>query len=134
MASDIPATGASQLQLDYMNLLIAQLQNQDPLNPMDNNQMTSQLAQLSQLSQLESANTKLDGMNQNFESILAGVQRSYAESLIGKTVSFYNANEEGQTEVVSGDVEKVAYNSDSNEYWLVIGEYAISTDAVMIVE
>ncbi len=134
MAGDVLATSASELQMDFMNLLLAQLKNQDPLNPMDNNQMTTQLAQLSELSQLESANLKLDGINQNFEDVLSSVQRSYAESLIGKTVSFYNANEEQASEVMSGTVESVALNSDSNEYWLVIGEYAISTDAVLIVE
>ena len=51
-------SSASKIQMDYMNLLITQLQNQNPLEPLDNNQMATQLAQLSQLQQLESMNKK----------------------------------------------------------------------------
>jgi len=44
---------------DFMNLLVAQLKNQDPLNPMDNQQFAVQLAQFSQLEQLVSINDKV---------------------------------------------------------------------------
>lgn len=44
---------------DFMNLLVAQLKNQDPLNPMDNQQFAVQLAQFSQLEQLVSINEKV---------------------------------------------------------------------------
>jgi len=57
------SVSASSIQADYMKLLVTQLQNQNPLEPLDNNEMASQLAQFSQLQQLES-------MNSNFESFL----------------------------------------------------------------
>lgn len=44
---------------DFMNLLVTQLKNQDPLNPMDNQQFAVQLAQFSQLEQLVSINDKV---------------------------------------------------------------------------
>ena len=62
---------ASNIQMDYMKLLVTQLQNQNPLEPMDNNQMASQLAQFSQLQQLES-------MNSNFANVLSTTERNYA--------------------------------------------------------
>ena len=55
---------ATTIQADYLEVLIAQLQNQNPLEPMDNTEMASQLAQFSQLQQLES-------MNSNFAKVLS---------------------------------------------------------------
>ena len=48
-------------QQDFLKLLINQLQNQDPLNPMDSQQFAVQLAQFSSVEQLVSINKKLDG-------------------------------------------------------------------------
>jgi len=50
---------ASELRMDFLNLLTAQLSNQDPLSPMDNEQMVQQLATFSQLEQLERVNSNL---------------------------------------------------------------------------
>lgn len=44
----------------FLTLLVTQMQNQDPLNPMSNAEFTSQLAQLSTLEQLQSMNDKFD--------------------------------------------------------------------------
>ena len=79
MDSSSAINSASNIQMDYMKLLITQLQNQNPLEPMDNNQMASQLAQFSQLQQLES-------MNSNFANVLSSTERNYANSLIGKEI------------------------------------------------
>lgn len=48
-------------QQEFLTLLVNQLQNQDPLNPMDSQQFAVQLAQFSSLEQLISINKKLDG-------------------------------------------------------------------------
>ena len=54
---------------DYMNIMIRQLQYQDPFHPMDNWKFASQLAQFSQLDQLVHLNKKMDGMaNQGKEA------------------------------------------------------------------
>ena len=105
MANVIATATASDIQADYMKLLITQLQNQNPLEPLDNNQMASQLAQFSQLQQLETMNTKFAGVLENVES-------SYAASLIGKKVSFVTQAEFGTEATMSGTVQKVGKDAD----------------------
>lgn len=48
-------------QQEFLSLLVNQLKNQDPLNPLDSQQFAAQLAQFSSLEQLVSINKKLDG-------------------------------------------------------------------------
>lgn len=47
-------------KIDFMTLLVAQIQNQDPMSPMDNAEFTGQITQFTMLEQLESVNDKLD--------------------------------------------------------------------------
>jgi flagellar basal-body rod modification protein FlgD len=112
--------------MDYMKLLITQLQNQNPLEPLGNKEMASQLAQFSQLEQLES-------MNSSFAQVLATVERTYASSLIGKEVSFMAETGEGTADIQSGTVEQVYSNLDG-EIFLVAGEYTISLQGVISVK
>ena len=66
----------------FLKLLITQIQNQDPLNPLDNAQVTSQLAQLSTV-------TGIEKLNASVESLLAQVQASQnlqSANLIGHGV------------------------------------------------
>ena len=67
---------------DFLNLLVTQLKNQDPLNPSDPTEFTAQLAQYSSLEQLYNIN---EGM-QAFDAIQGGFERMSAPSLIGKNV------------------------------------------------
>src|SRR5881398_3004206 len=66
----------------FMTLLVAQLQNQDPLNPMDNAQMTSQLAQLQTVTDVNKLNTTLESLKSSYQSSEA----MQATSLIGHGV------------------------------------------------
>ena len=50
-------------QTQFMTLLVAQMRNQDPLNPMDNNQMTSQIAMLNMVSGIDNLNKTLNNMS-----------------------------------------------------------------------
>ena len=122
---------ATNIQMDYMKVLITQLQNQNPLEPMDNNEMASQLAQFSQLQQLES-------MNSNFAQILAITNRSYANSLIGKEVTFFAQDmETGELIQKEGIVNEVYNDLDAGESLLKVTvdgeEYSLSLDAVILV-
>jgi flagellar basal-body rod modification protein FlgD len=117
---------ASNIQMDYMKLLIAQLQNQNPLEPLDNKEMASQLAQFSQLQQLESMNT-------NFAKVLAAIEQTYANSLIGKEVSFISETDEGASDITSGTVEQV-YNGADGEISLVVGDYILGLEDVIAVK
>ena len=117
---------ASSQKLDFMNLLVTQLQNQNPLEPMDNNEMASQLAQFSQLQQLES-------MNSNFANVLSATDRNYANSLIGKEISFASENETGGRDITSGIVEEVINNVDG-EIVLVTANHAVPLEGILSVK
>jgi len=73
---------ATAAQNQFMTLLISQMQNQDPLNPMDNSQMTSQLAQLSTVSGIDTLNTTLQSLMSSYQSS----QTLQATSMIGHSV------------------------------------------------
>ena len=125
MASVSELTSASNIQMDYMKLLITQLQNQNPLEPLDNNEMASQLAQFSQLQQLETMNT-------NFADVLATTELSYANSLLGKEVAFMPQSEAGATDITSGIVEQV-YNNIDGEILLGVGTHVLALQDVISV-
>ena len=52
----------------FLKMLVAQLQNQDPLNPMDGTDFSAQLAQFSQLEQLMNLNTSMDSLANSFST------------------------------------------------------------------
>jgi flagellar basal-body rod modification protein FlgD len=52
----------------FMTLLVTQLKNQDPLNPLDNAQITSQLAQLSTVTGVNKLNTTLESLKSSYQS------------------------------------------------------------------
>lgn len=125
--SSVSATSqASDIQMDYMTLLITQLQNQNPLEPLDNQEMASQLAQFSQLQQLET-------MNSSFAEVLTSIEQAYANSLIGRNVSFATEAEDGATEAQEGTVEQV-YNNVEDEILLIVGEHIIGLEDVLSVK
>jgi flagellar basal-body rod modification protein FlgD len=126
MDSSSAINSASSIQMDYMKLLITQLKNQNPLEPMDNNEMASQLAQFSQLEQLES-------MNSSFANVLSATERNYANSLIGKEISFASKNETGSRDITSGIVEEVINNIDG-EIILVTADHTIALEGVISVK
>ncbi|MDX2202962.1 MAG: flagellar hook assembly protein FlgD [Hyphomicrobiaceae bacterium] len=97
------AKDAAAASLDYntfLNLLLAQLKNQDPTKPMDSTEYMSQLASFSNVEQSIKTNSKLD-------SLLTSQSLSQAENLIGKTLT----NSDG---TVSGKVVSVNVASDAS--------------------
>jgi len=76
--------GAILAKEDFLSLLVAQLKNQDPLNPSDPTEFTAQLAQFSSLEQLFNLN---DSMN-NMATANANAARFTTLNTIGKEVSF----------------------------------------------
>ena len=79
-----PVNASQELDRDaFLNLLITQLQNQDPLSPTDSVEFTAQLAQFSSLEQLGNVNDNLKQL-QDFQ---ASINNSQAVSLIGKEIT-----------------------------------------------
>ena len=66
----------------FLKLLVTQMKNQDPLNPLDNAQVTSQMAQLSTVTGIEKLNSSLDAMSQSFTAN----QSLQAATMIGHSV------------------------------------------------
>jgi flagellar basal-body rod modification protein FlgD len=127
---------------DFLTLLLTQLQNQDPLDPLESAEFTAQLAQFSSLEQLFNA-------NENLESIQEMIYNQGEEDLIqliGKTVKADDNTilVEGETVLSSGsysleegaDVSVVMYDSSGNEVrtlylgWQDEGEYTIDWDGL----
>ncbi len=67
----------------FLKLLVTQMQNQDPLNPMDNAQVTSQLAQINTVNGIEKLNTSVEGLNAQFMQM----QAVTGASLVGRDVT-----------------------------------------------
>lgn len=76
------ASQSAELRNNFMTLLIAQMQHQDPLDPMDNHEMTTQLAQINTVSGIEDLNRTLKGIT---DQMNAG-QTLQATALIGQGV------------------------------------------------
>ena len=102
---------------DFLNLLIAQLQHQDPLNPMESTEFTAQLAQFSSLEQLSNVNTNLESL-QSYQATLNNTQ---AVSFIGKSINVLGSSvrmENGQAddihfELMGNASEVLAYIYDA---------------------
>ncbi|MEO8136105.1 MAG: flagellar hook assembly protein FlgD [Betaproteobacteria bacterium] len=81
-ATDPTKKAAEDPQDRFLKLLVTQMKNQDPLNPLDNAQVTSQIAQISTVNGIERLNTSVQGMG---DSMLAA-QSLQASSMIGRGV------------------------------------------------
>ena len=104
-AGGIAATGDSTLgKDDFMKILVAQLQAQDPMAPMEGQEFASQLAQFSSLEQLTNVNSNLEA-SQAFDLAMSN---SAALALIGK-----NVDAPGNTiDLKSGEVETLSFSLD----------------------
>ena len=89
------STDPAASQDRFLKLLVAQLNNQDPLNPMDNAQMTTQMAQINTVSGIQELNATLKGMSTQFSSLtqLQGTSLIGREALLpGSTLTFKDGN------------------------------------------
>jgi flagellar basal-body rod modification protein FlgD len=85
---------------EFMLMLLAQLKNQNPLEPVDNSQLMNQLTQLNSLQELEDVNT-------NLEQLVFSNELSYGAGLLGKTIEAIFPD--GRSMI--GDVEKVTHEN-----------------------
>ena len=87
--SNINGSTAAKAKVDdpgsqdrFLKLLVTQLQNQDPLSPMDNAQLTSQIAQINTVTGIATLNTSVQGLSSQFLQM----QTLQGASLVGKNV------------------------------------------------
>jgi len=81
-SSSTTTSTAQDTQDRFLTLLVTQLQNQDPLNPTDSSELTSQLAQISTVTGIDQLNTTLSSLVDS----LGTSQSMQASDLIGKNV------------------------------------------------
>ena len=93
------------MQDRFLKLLVAQINNQDPLNPMDNAQMTTQMAQINTVSGIQQLNETLKGMADQ----MASSQAMQGTTLIGK-----DALVEGDTLAFDGSTGAGAFALDAS--------------------
>lgn len=82
---------------DFLQLMVAQLQNQTIDNATDTTDMLNQLVQMSVVSMMSSVKTSLD-------TLTVSTTMTYAASLVGKTVTVGAYNEDGELEEIVGEV------------------------------
>jgi flagellar basal-body rod modification protein FlgD len=127
-SSDNALTGAVQSELGkdaFLQLLVTQMQFQDPLNPVDNTEMIAQLAQFSSLEQMQNLNTGFETLSGNIDQL----NFLSASGMIGKHVS--GITESGT--LVEGTVERVQLNG-SLVYLTVDGELLSMAGVLSIAE
>lgn len=120
-----PSTGTSQgsgqnplpASNTFLQLLVAELQNQDPLQPMDPASFMTQMVQLEELSQLASVHSALADMAK-------ASQVEEAVALLGRTVTYTKSD--GST--ASGQVQQVSWQG--GQVVLSIGGEAVSLGQV----
>lgn len=118
--STTKTTGSSTLGKDqFLKILITQLQNQDPMQPMEDKEFIAQMAQFSSVEQLMNISTQLTALNQSLGSV---------SGLIGKDVTWTDA----QTKLPkSGNVESIVVSSGV-QYAVVGSERIALTDITQI--
>jgi flagellar basal-body rod modification protein FlgD len=102
---------------DFLQLMVAQLQNQDPLNPTDSSQFMSQIAEFSNVEQGINANSKLD-------QLLVNSNISQASTMIGLTLT--------GTDGTQGIIQSVRIDSSGSTAILTNGKQVPITAGVTI--
>jgi flagellar basal-body rod modification protein FlgD len=97
------AGAPSQSENPFLNLLVSQLRNQDPLSPLGGTEFVGQLAQFSSLEQAQALNVQIAQLV-SLQQALAGIQTfSQSAALVGRTVEYTDpATDETRTGFVSG--------------------------------
>lgn len=104
---------------DFLQLLVAQMQYQDPLEPTENTQWVSQYAQFSQVEEMQNMSTSM--------------QLSRASALVGQTVIMDVTDGSGNTQSVQGNVDYVSYES-GKAFLSINGELYSMDDLKLVVD
>ena len=112
-------------QKQFLQLLVAQMRNQDPINPVDGADFASQLAQFNSVEQLIDVNSGLDTLQSSQNLMSASLTNSMAATLTGKQVRAIsdqvNLSAEGNSEInfklrsAAEEVEIVIRNASGTE-------------------
>jgi flagellar basal-body rod modification protein FlgD len=103
---------------DFLTLLCAEMQYQDPLEPTSNTEYVAQLATFSQLESTLSMQDTLTSIQESLENSLSTqqqlMQSNNASALVGKYVIINTTDDDGNQTYVSGKVDYVMYDTDGS--------------------
>lgn len=88
LTSSFASSGSQLGKQEFLELLVAQLENQDPLDPLDNTAFVAQLAEFSQLEQLFNVNDTMTGNSE----ISMSIHNAMMTNMIGKNVKYSSDN------------------------------------------
>ena len=126
---EIGSATSAQTRDEFLQLLVAQLRNQDPLEPVKQEDFLAQLAQFSTLEGIEKLNDNFETQLETQQDSMWMDQMAQATSLIGQNVTFLNENHAR----VSGVVDSVQISADG--FGVVVGDDTVSvSDIVQIGE
>ncbi len=118
-SSSSTASALSNVDVDqFLQLMIAELQNQDPLSPVENSEMLQQISQIREIGASES-------LAETLSAVLAGQNVATASALIGKEVSALSDDAEN----ISGVVDRISI-SDENDVRVHIGDSSVKLNNV----
>ena len=107
---------AASGQAQFLELFVAQLQNQDPLEPVGQQEFLGQLAQFSTVEGLETLNARQSEFNAQFSELLELQLLNSGTELLGKSVTF---GPEGTTGIAS------EARQDSGQILIRVGEHLV---------
>lgn len=100
---------------DFLKLMVAQFQNQDFMNPVDDTQYVAQLAQFATMQQMQ--------------ELASYSKQNYVLSLIGQTVTAAKFKVNGEIDSVTGPIDRISLVD--NEYLVYIGDKSFSLEQIM---
>ncbi len=115
----VAKTPAEKTALDkdaFLKLLVAQLSNQDPLQPTEGTEFVAQLSQFAMVEQSIAQSAKLDTLSAQ----MTGLASNEAAGLVGKDVTMHDTSTEGAKDV-SGKVMRVSFDKGYPELQLDSG-------------
>lgn len=83
---------------DFLRILVTQLQNQDPMQPLEDKDFIAQMAQFSSVEQLVNMSDQLTSLRQNLGMV---------SSMIGKNVQWYDYSDKGDMITQTGTVDSI---------------------------
>lgn len=114
---------------EFFKMLIAQLKNQDPLNPQDGAEFSAQLAQFTSLEQLTNLNKTLEAQGASYSALL----NLQSVSMIGKEVEASIVDKEtAEMKTITGTVSAVQFRD--NAIYLTVNDQEIAFDDVLSVK
>ena len=136
----MPSNPKGQLGKDqFLQMLVAQMKNQDPLSPMDGQQMAAQLAQFSSVEQLVTLNETMSSAAAGQASLLESLGGSLTLGAIGKSVEVdssqatdANGNPAPANTVLRGTVDGVRFTTEGPV--LTMGQYEFPFGAILSIK